>query len=190
MDNLQNIENGDVFNKKVYILDQSIISINNENWIVDIIGVMNDKTFNYSRINLTIALLASNSQEKIENISCINEKLYKENDYDSLNCFAEYEMSGELESAASDLGKDILIVNLLNSSNNKIDFTYKNNNRFYKKSSKKLSAGVIVAMVLVLTFVLIITGITLILSKKKVIEKDTQDRRIESSLYIMNVSKK
>jgi hypothetical protein len=53
---------------------------------------MNDTTFNYSRINLTIALLSSNSQVKIENISCINEKLYKEND--SLNCFAEYEMSG------------------------------------------------------------------------------------------------
>jgi hypothetical protein len=30
----------------------------------------------------------------------------------------------------------------------------------------------------------------LILSKKKVIEKDTQDKGVESALYIMNVSKK
>lgn len=44
---------------------------------------MNDKTFNYSRINLTIALLSSNSQETIEKISCTTEKLNKEND--SLN---------------------------------------------------------------------------------------------------------
>jgi hypothetical protein len=126
LDNLQNIENGDLFNKNVYILDQSIISINNENRTVDIIGVMNDATFNYSRINLTIALLSSNSQEKIENISCTAEKLYKENV--SLNCFVENEMSGELESAASDLGKDILAVNLLNTSNIKIHFASKNIN--------------------------------------------------------------
>ena len=68
-DNLQNVGNGDLFNKKVYILDQSIISVNNENRNVDIKRVMKDKTFNYSRLNLTIALLSSNSQEIIENIS-------------------------------------------------------------------------------------------------------------------------
>jgi tetrahydromethanopterin S-methyltransferase subunit F len=185
MDNLQNVGNVDIFNKKVYILDQSIISLNNENWIVDIIGIMNDKTFNYSRINLTIALLSSNSQVKIENISCSTENLYKDND--SLNCFSEKEMRGVLESAASDLGKDILVVNILKTSNNTIDFASNNiNNRFYVKRNKRLSSGVIVAIVLVLSFVLIITGIMLILLKKRVIEYDTRDKRVDSTLYIMN----
>ena len=50
MNNLQNVGNGDLFNKKVYILNQSTVSINNGNWIFDITGVMNDQTFNYSRI--------------------------------------------------------------------------------------------------------------------------------------------
>ena len=184
MDNLQNVGNGDLFNKKVYILDKSIISINNKNWNVEITGVMNDKAFKYSRLNLTIALLSSNSKEIIENITCTTEKLYKEND--SLNCFAENEMSGELESASSDLGKDILLVNFLNNSNNKIDFVSRGN-RFYKQSRKGLSAGTITAIVLVLTFGLIcICGIFLILSKKKD-KKYIKEKEIESSSYIMKV---
>ena len=146
---------------------------------------MKDNTFNYSRLNLTIALLSSNSQIKIENISCSTENLYKDND--SLNCFSEKEMRGVLESAASDLGKDILVVNILKTSNNTIDFASNNiNNRFYVKRNKRLSSGVIVAIVLVLSFVLIITGIMLILLKKRVIEYDTRDERVDSTLYIMN----
>ena len=189
IDNLQNVENLDLYNKKVSLLDQSIVSINNENWIIDIRGVLNHKTFNYSRINLTIALLSNNSQEKkIDDISCTTEKLYEANV--SLNCLAENEMSGELESAVSDLGKDILLVNLLNTSNNTIDFIAHgiNNNRFYYKTSKGLSKGTIVAIVLVLSFVVIIIGIMLILFKKKVVKQDKRFKT-DSSLYILNEPK-
>ena len=98
-------------------------------------------------------------------------------------------MSGELESAVSYLGKDILLVNLLNTSNNTIDFIARGiNNRFYYKSLKGLSKGAIVAIVLVLSFVLIITGTMLILFKKKVIEQDNRSKT-DSSLYIFNEPK-
>lgn len=93
-------------------------------------------------------------------------------------------MSGELESAASDLGKDILIVNFLNISSNKIDFISGDINRYYKSKSKGLSAGVIIAIVLLLTFVLIITFacIILILIRKKKKKKILK----EASFHIMN----
>jgi hypothetical protein len=162
-DNLQNVGAGDLFDKKVYLLDQSIILINNENWAIDIIGVMKDKGFNYSKVDLTIALFSNNSQEKIENISCSTQNLYKEND--TLNCFAEKEISGELKSAISDLGKDILIVNFVNTSN-KIDFASKNGYRFDKKRNKGLSTGGIIAIALVSTFVICSTAILLLLKKK------------------------
>ena len=155
----------------------------NENWIVDIIGVMNDKDFNYSKINLTISLLSSDSKKKIENISCTTEKLYKENV--SLNCLAENEMSGKLESAVSDLEKDILVINLLNTSNITINFISRGiHNGFYHKSSKRLSKGAIIAIVLVLTFVLIITGIMHILFRKKRFEQNIKDDN-ETSKYII-----
>ena len=174
LDNLQNVGAGDLFDKKVYLLDQSIILINNENWAVDIIGVMNDKTFNYSKVDLTIALLSKNSQEKIENISCTTENLYKEN-Y-ALNCFAENQLRGELESAISDLGKDILVIYFLNTSN-KIDFVSKNGNRFYKKSNKGLSAGAIIAIALVSTFAVSVCVILLLLKKKD--KKEAIDMKSE-----------
>ena len=190
MDNLQNVANEDLFNKKIYILDQSIISVYNENWIVDIIGVMNDKDFNYSKINLTISLLSSDSKKKIENISCTTEKLYKENV--SLNCLAENEMSGKLESAVSDLEKDILVINLLNTSNNTINFISRGiDNGFYHKSLKRLSKGskgAIIAIVLVLTFVLIITGIMLILFRKKRFEQNIKDDNETSKCVIKKPS--
>ena len=149
---------------------------------------MNDKTFNYSRLNLTIGLLSSNSQEEIESISCTTENLYKEN-Y-SLNCFAENEMSGEIESAASDLGKEILVVNFLNTSNNRIDFFSSGiNNIFYKKKGKGISKGAIIAIVLslVLTFILIFAAIMFILYRKEKIEDNKL--RAESSIYVFNEPK-
>ena len=169
MDNLQNIKDGDLFNKKVYILDKSILSIDNENRQFDITGIMSDNRFNYDKFNLTIAILSSNSQERIENVSCIMEKLNEEN-Y-TLHCVSGDEISGELESAASDLGKDILVVNILKSSNNanNTDDDFNSNiiNNIHNKKEKGLSAGGIVAIVLVLLFVVVISGILLVLVKSK-----------------------
>ena len=138
---------------------------------------MNDKTFNYSKVDLTIALLSKNSQEKIENISCTTENLYKEN-Y-ALNCFAENQLRGELYSAISDLGKDILVIYFLNTSN-KIDFVSKNGNRFYKKSNKGLCpgcAGAIIAIALVSTFAVSVCVILLLLKKKD--KKEAIDMKSE-----------
>ena len=56
MDNLQNAVNKEVFNKKIFILDKSIISIDNINNEFNIHGVMSDKAFNYDDLNLTIVL--------------------------------------------------------------------------------------------------------------------------------------
>ena len=106
-----------------------------------------------------------------------------------MNCLTENEISGELESAVSDLEKDILVVNLLNTSNNTIDFISRGiNNRFYYKRSKGLSKGAIVAIVLVITFVLIITGIMFILFRKQRFEQYIKDNN-ETSLYIINEPK-
>ena len=56
MDNLQNAVNKEVFNKKIFILYKSIISIDNINNEFNIHRVMTDKAFNYDDLNLTIVL--------------------------------------------------------------------------------------------------------------------------------------
>jgi hypothetical protein len=61
------------------------------------------------------------------------------------------------------------------------------NNIFYKKN-KRLPAGAIIAIILALVFVLIIAGIMFILLRKKVINYNTQDRGIESSVEFMKHS--
>jgi hypothetical protein len=192
MDNLQNIKSGDLFNKKVYILDKSLISIDNENRQFDITGIMSDNRFNYDKLNLTIAFLSSNSQERIEDVSCIVEKLNEKN-Y-TLHCVSRDEISGKLQSAASDLGKDILVVNILKSSNNANntnDFNSIIINNIHNKKEKGLSAAGIVAIVLVLLFVAVISGILLVLikSKKNIgLPLEKYDKK-NSSFNILNDSK-
>jgi len=77
MNKIQEIGNEDPFNKKLYLLNSTSITVNNDNNEFNITGeIKDDNNFNYEKINLEISLI-ENSEEKLSNVSCIPTK--KEN---------------------------------------------------------------------------------------------------------------
>ena len=79
MNDLQNIGDEDPFSKNLYILNNSTTAVDNNKKLVNITGYIEDKHFNYTKLNLQISLL-TNLGEKIENISCdsikFNDSIY------------------------------------------------------------------------------------------------------------------
>ena len=107
MNKIQEIGNEDPFNKKLYLLNSTSITVNNDNNEFNIIvKIKNDININYKKINLEISLL-ENSVEKLSNISCIPTKIGA---VYNLQCNTHNEMSGILNSAFANLGNENLIV--------------------------------------------------------------------------------
>ena len=74
IDNLQNVRDTNIFNKKLYIMDNFVLNIKNINNEFIISGIINDNSFNYTNLNLTIN--SERAKEKVVNIPCnvINNK--------------------------------------------------------------------------------------------------------------------
>ena len=147
MNNIQEIGNNDIFDKKLYLLNTNSITVDNEQNEFNITGEINDNNFNYKDINLEISL-TDNSIEKSENISCISTK--KETNIYNLQCKTDKEISGIINNGFADLGNENLIVEIQDSDKTGINFkekiqTIKKTN---EKSSGGLSAGAIVAIVI------------------------------------------
>ena len=185
MNNLQNVGDSDIFNKKLYILDEATSSIDNDNNLFNITGTINDKQFNYESLNLTIN---SDNSDEIHNISC---KVLKTNDeIYTLQCNSKKEIKAQLDSAFSDLGNENLIVNFKDNTNNTIDFKEIENGPIKKPSSNKgLSNGVIVSLIVagVALLILIITIIICLKKKKPKIEETNEDSTIKKDVSSTNL---
>lgn len=168
MNNLQNIGDSDIFNKQLFILDNSTMII--EDNVLNITGTINNKSFNYENINLS--LNTENSNEA-KNISCKIIKLNEEN-Y-TLQCNPNGEKNFKADSAFADLGNDNLLINFVdvkNSTEVSIDETPITTsggiNNFRSKKGKTLSAGGIVGIVLasVAALAIVISIIVCLRSRK------------------------
>jgi hypothetical protein len=171
INNLQNIGDSDPFEKKLYILGDSEIKVDNENNELNITGNISDNGFNYKNLNLDLALL-ENSKEKNENISCIT--IDEGENILTLKCNTDNEMKGQITSAFSNLGNENLLVNFLSSGNNtelnfeqKLLNTYKNKYNIYKKSSGGISTAGIIAIIIPCAAIVIIVSVLVILYMKK-----------------------
>ena len=137
MNNLQNLGDVDMFNKKIYIMDEAISIMDNKKKEFNITGIINDKNFNYNSLKLIV-----NSNEKSDksyNISC-NSINNNENKY-TIKCKTKDKMKANLTGSFADLGNENLIVNFKDISSNSIDFSneVKNNFRNNYNKKKKLS---------------------------------------------------
>lgn len=164
MNKIQEIGEEDPFNKKLYLLNSSLITVDNDNNEFNIIGEIKDDTnFNYKKIDLEISLL-KNSVEELSIISCIPSK--KENKY-NLQCNTNNEMVGVLNSGFANLGNENLIVEISDSAKTNINFKEKYLKTDYRKSSGGLSAGTIVAIIVPIAVVLIASVLIIIYCYKK-----------------------
>ena len=156
LNNLQNIGDSDIFNKQLFILDNSTMIL--EDNALNITGTINNKSFNYENINLS--LNTENSNET-KNISCKIIKLNEEN-Y-TLQCNPNGEKNFKADSAFANLGDDNLLINFVavkNSTENPIDEIPNTIprwiNSFHYRKGKSLRTGGIVAIVLASVAALII----------------------------------
>ena len=182
INNLQNIGNGEMFNKKFYILNNSTTNIDNNNNEFNITGTINDKSFNYR--NLTLTLNSKESKEKTENIPCkvidLNNEKY------ILKCNTDNELKANLDGAFANLGDENLIVNFVNKENSTVDFDSKviyfnNNNNNNKK--KGLSTGGIVGIIIACVAVLIIaTIVTILIKGRKNVDSLPQNSNMEKDV--------
>ena len=171
INNLQKVGDSDPFEKKLYILDNLKVVVDNDINEFNITGNISDNGFNYKNLNLELTLL-ENSNEKNENISCISidegESIF------TLKCNTDNEMKGLLTGAFSNLGNENLLVNFLGSGNNtelnfeqKLPNISKNFYNIYKKSSGGISTGGILAIIIPCIAIFIIVSVIVILNLKK-----------------------
>ena len=192
MDNIVNIKENDIFEKKLLIFDNCSTSINNEQKEFNITGSIDNNEFNYTNINLTINL--ENSTET-QNVSCNVIKLDEQN-Y-TLQCKSKDEIDGDIKGAIALLDDENLVVNLPNDTNS--SFTFPSNNhpgitieddeeeefrtyKFHYKKGPALTAGAIVGIVLGCIAILVISvGIILYLKRRpsKVYSNENTNSTVE-----------
>jgi hypothetical protein len=151
MKHLQNIGDGDIFNRKLFILDNSTMVLEDD--VLNITGTINDKSFNYN--DILLSLNTENSNEP-KNISCKVIKLNEEN-Y-TLQCNPNNENNFKADGAFADLGNENLLINFVEVENSTEDDndgigeiqdeSSAGINNFHIKKGKKLSTGGIVGIVL------------------------------------------
>ena len=179
MENLQKIGENDLFNKKLFILDNCTLIEDNTNNKFNITGVLNENKFDYEAINLII----NSKPGENENISC-NVIKSGENNV-TLSCNPKEKVIGEFQGAFANLGEENLVVNLQSNSTDDIDEEINDdeneevtdlnkeedntihNFKYYKSKKTGLSAGGIVGIILGSLAVVIITGIAFFTLKGK-----------------------
>ena len=183
MNNIQDVGNNDIFNKKLYLLNTSSVTVDDDKNEFNITGNMGVNNFDYNKINLEISLI-DNSVEKSETVDCISTK--KETNTYNLQCNTDKEMSGVLNNGFANLGDANLMVNIQDFDKKTINFKEIKIQNKTKESSGKLSAGAIVAILIPCILVLIGAVVLGLFYFRK--NKTGSTGQIHSSIIIPNSS--
>ena len=173
MNNLQNVGDIDIFDKKIYVLDEATSVVDNENNTFNITGIIVDKNSNYNDLVLLINSIEENNNPY--NISCkvLNNS---ENNY-TFSCYSNNEMRADLKGAFSELGSENLIVNYKDNPSDSVSFASRIGNGSSPISSK-FGTPVIIAIIASIVAILIIV-ITLIICLRKKGQKDNETKGTE-----------
>ena len=168
MENIQEAEGqyDSLLKAIIYVLDYSIVKTNYKNKTFNIIGIINEPKPTFDKINLTLIITVEKDKNKIKAESnCTIIDIIGDN-Y-TLNCEGENKILYNLQSAVSFIDKDLLVINFEKNTTSEIIFR-SNSIRYGRKGLKKLSAGTIVAIVLVtIISVASIIGLILFIKKNK-----------------------
>lgn len=166
MDNIQNVGDTDIFNKKLYIFKDSNLHIDYNKKIINITGTIDDISFHYVSLYLTIIIIEYDNSKHMKNIYCdiynLNDNNYK------LVCNSENETYLKLNGAFANLGEENLVIYFNDDINSTIYFNSSTDNRdeiylnIKNRKKKKMPAGTIIAIILPIIFVIILIVFLLI----------------------------
>ena len=146
-----------IFDKKLYILDNSIVNLYKNNYKFNINGTMDDESFPYDKIILTLNL---DKDKNSLNATCSSNKSDKNYIF---SCNSTAAIKEKIISGFAALENGNLLVNVK-------EQTGFSSSKFYffsTKRSSKLSAGVIIGIIIVLLFVIISLILSFYYMKKK-----------------------
>ena len=158
-----------LLNSVIYVLDHSLLYKTDKINIFNIIGIIDEPKPTFGKIDLILFINIENGGDKIE--ESVNCKIIDIKDsYYTLSCEGKSNILYDLQSAISFIGNDSLVINFDENSNTEIIFDYSNSNNnkkiITKKSdSKNLSTGVIAAIIIAPSVILI--AITIIVLSRK-----------------------
>jgi surface protein len=170
--NLQNAK-GEILNKSLFILNNSYI-INNKNDFTIIGNLMeNENEFNYKELYLIFSFMNENNIEKeIKNVSC-NVSALNKSEY-RLACKPNELLNGKILKGFSYLNNSNLII-IFNENRNNINVDPSNSHsstyRIYTKKKKGLSSGEIVAIIVSCSCASIIIILVILFNKRKMLRK-------------------
>ena len=166
--NLQDAKE-EIFNKPLYILEDSIVNNNEKEF--NITGNLNEEEFNYNDLYLQFHSDKNNLEIKDSNCYVIKSN---ENKY-ILNCIPGNKINSNIIDGYSNLGDGNLIV-IFKKEENTIEMGPNQDIRL-RDSSKKLSIGIIVAIIIsaVVIILALILLPCLLCKKKKELEKKNND---------------
>ena len=151
-DNLQNVK-GDIFNKQIFFLENSIVNNNNKEF--NITGTLNEGQFNnYNQLLLQFHSIDKNNKNEIRNSNCRIIKL--NNNKFLLNCIPDNPIIINILDGYSDLGDSHLFIDFKNKENlilmNNQDTNKESGNKNKDSSS---STGVIIVIVVTIAVIII-----------------------------------
>ena len=187
MDNLQFIDNKDLFETEIYILDHSTYKLYDDEKLINITGIIQDSKPNFKKYtNFELIINLNSAEKKDANLNC-SIIVIKGNNY-TLNCKINENIDGDLQASVSYIGKDLLIINFETGFDSKIIFKEKYtkfNKIYYSKKSKQIKVGAIIAISLIIIIVVVSMIIIIILKKKR---KNIKTKHIyDSSREAINI---
>ena len=184
MDNLQNIDNKDLFKSEIYKLDHSKYNKNEGNKF-NISGIIQEPKPNFiNNTNLSLMINHESSEKKTEEINCSIIDII-DNNY-ILNCKLNKVLNGDLQAAISYIGKDLLVINFETGFDSIIKYDSKklnNNNIFFSKKYGKIKT-VSIALIIILIIIAVASAIIIIIINKR--RKNKFSHIKDSSREIIN----
>ena len=165
-----------IFEKKLYILDNSILYLYNDNYNFNINGTMNDESFNNDKIILSFNFDDNKNISLNASCSSIKSNL---NTY-FLNCISMRVISGKIKFGFSSFENENLLVIIINQTESTLNKSYLYRT---KENSKKKIATIIGIIIAILIVVISIIFTFYYLKKKKANSGKTKQ---DSSINYLN----
>ena len=175
IDNLQNIEDKDLFDYNIYILNNAI---NNkyDNNLFNISGIISEKP-NFGLINLILITNAKSENETTteEEIDC-NIVEIKDLNY-ALNCSAKENINYDIQSSVSFIDNDnILLINFDNNTNSTLTIENRENfhGRYYRNNSGLSSTSLFLILFFSILVPIILFILIFIIIRRKMKKRSSQ----------------
>jgi len=145
--------------KKLYILDNSILNLYNNNQTFNINGTMNDESFNQEKIILNLNV----DDERSKNLNASCSSIKSNNTNYILSCNSTKVVSGTIKTAFTSFENENLLVYIVEQTGN----ASSRYNFYSKKRSSKLSTGAIIGIIISILIIIISVIFSFYYLKKK-----------------------